>query len=196
MAVVRSFKQKISEEDYSDIVFFGTRAEHIVVAGANRGNGQQEFDRLDYITNALTTDQVIYVPMFTETVPYTATIDVPGLKTTDAISVFIGIVPADDGSSAEDLAARMKARKKCLAAVDDVECSEDGKLVFKSYSKRPPSDFYCWLRGAVVPGNPAITFQLDRTTGDLSVDIPDTLENPPSFEYDNETGDLYMNTND
>lgn len=44
--IVRSFRRKISDATYGDIIHFGAKAENVTVSGIDRGSAQQEFDKI------------------------------------------------------------------------------------------------------------------------------------------------------
>lgn len=116
-------------------------------ADVNARLGDEPATNLQLQIDGLKNDQVLVATGFSSSAPYTTTIDVPNLLTTDAIEAFINLIPSyDDDRTTAEKAAVLKSRRQQLAKVDDISCNEDGKLVLTALSKQP-STFEFWLRG-------------------------------------------------
>lgn len=112
-------------------------------AEINAKLGEEPATNLQLQIDGLKNDVLLNTGNFTDTAPYTAVINVPNLKTTDAISIYVARIPVDTD---ETFAANIKLRKKYISMIDDAECSENGKLKITCANKKPQSfDFY--LRG-------------------------------------------------
>ena len=77
---------------------------------------------------------------WTETAPYTQTVEVAGVKTTDKIEVWSGITSE---TSADDA----KLYTKMAAMISYATCTTDGSVTFVCLNKKPTSVFNIKLKG-------------------------------------------------
>ena len=72
--------------------------------------------------------------------PYTQTIEVAGVTTTDKIEIWSGVTSETSGSEA-------KIYTKMAAMISYATCTEDGKVTFTCLNKKPTSVFKIKLKG-------------------------------------------------
>lgn len=110
--------------------------------------GQNDINAITGAINGLTNDKVITVPLFPQNQPpFSVDLAVEHLKTTDAIELYVGLHPGDEGLPAAEKAAKLKMRRKSLSMIDGAVCNKDGALSFFAYNKKPDTVFAVWLRG-------------------------------------------------
>ena len=85
--------------------------------------------------------KIISLPAaWTDTAPYTQTVDVSGIKTTDRIEIWSGITSDTSASDA-------KMYTKMASMISYATCTEDGKVTFTCLNKKPSSAFKIKLKG-------------------------------------------------
>ena len=105
---------------------------------------------IDSINSKMTKDDSVKIltldsAAWTETAPYTQTVEVAGVKTTDKIEIWSGITSE---TSADDA----KIYTKMAAMISYATCTTDGSITFVCLNKKPTSAFNIKLKGVVENG--------------------------------------------
>lgn len=77
---------------------------------------------------------------WSEDAPYTQTVEITGVKTTDKIEIWSGVTSETSASDA-------KMYTKMASMISYAACTEDGKVTFTCLNKKPSSAFNIKLKG-------------------------------------------------
>lgn len=159
VAVVRQFKIKTSQTAYSEPYDIGAEAKNV---RATINIPRMEQPRI-VDTNTIITELndfrlkfyeegCFYSGEFSETWPYTATVECLGLKTDDPFIILVGPmldIETDEGvfvDTTDTIVENLTARKINFSKIDEAVCSQDDQLVLTSYLSKPdPFMFYIRL---------------------------------------------------